>query len=270
MEPKNAAVSRNLGTTLTLAFVTMSVAALLVSGVVGIIFLIQTQKEAVAGKQHVVARQAADAVAGFIQDKFIVMEAAVRLTGSDQERENALQALLGMEPAFRQLLLLDTGNNALFRASRMSRTESRRLDEQLGADPFSRVADRPRHIGAVYVDQVTSEPLVVLSVPVTTLLGDRLGVLLAEVNLKFIWELVDRLRVGVTGYAYVVDRKGHLIAFGETGRVLRGETLDYLSDVADFIDHSEKKKISRFIPSLELPEKRWWAPMSPLAIRIGP
>ena len=242
MESKNAAVSRNLGTTLTLAFVAMSVAALLVSGVVGIIFLIQTQKEAVAGKQHLVARQAADAVAGFIQDKFIVMEAAVRLTGSDRERENALQALLGMEPAFRQLLLINTENKTLFRSSRMSRTESRRLDEQMGADPFSRVADRPRHIGAVYVDQVTSEPLVVLSVPVTTLLGVRLGALLAEVNLKFIWELVDRLRVGETGHAYVVDRKGRLIAFGETGRVLRGETLDHLSDVAAFIDQPEKKE----------------------------
>ncbi|WP_419660346.1 cache modulated two component system sensor histidine kinase [Desulfosarcina variabilis str. Montpellier] len=242
MESKNAASSRNLGTTLTLAFVTMSVAALLFSGFVGIIFLIQTQKEAVAGKQHVVARQAADAVAGFIQDKFIVMEAAVRLTGSARERENALQALLGMEPAFRQLLLLNTENEALFRASRMSQIESGRLDQQLGADPFRRVSAGQRHIGAVYVDQVTSEPLVILSVPVTTLLGDRLGALLAEVNLKFIWELVDRLRVGETGHAYVVDRKGRLIAFGETGRVLRGETLDHLSDVAAFIDQPEKKE----------------------------
>ena len=242
MEPTRTTVSRNLGTTLTLAFVAMSVAALLVSGVVGILFLIQTQKEAVAGKQHVVARQAADAVAGFIQDKFIVMEAAVRLTGSDRERENALQALLGMEPAFRQLLLLNTENEALFRASRMSQIESGRLDQQLGADPFRRVSDGQRHIGTVYVDQVTSEPLVILSVPVTTLLGDRLGALLAEVNLKFIWELVDRLRVGETGHAYVVDRKGRLIAFGETGRVLRGETLDHLSDVAAFIDQPEKKE----------------------------
>ena len=242
MSLKNIATSRNLGTTLTLAFVAMSVAALVVSGVVGIISLFQTQKEAVAGRQHIVAHQAADAVAGFIQKKFIVMEAAVRLTGSQGERENALQALLGMEPAFRQLLLLTPENKELFRASRMSRTESGRLDEQLGADPFLLVSDGQRHIGSVYVDQVTSEPLVISSVPVTTLLGDRLGALLAEVNLKFIWQLVDRLRVGQTGHAYVVDRQGRLIAFGETGRVLRGETLAHLSDVAEFIDQPGKKE----------------------------
>ncbi len=234
--------SRKLATTLAAAFIAMSVAALVVSGAVGILFLVQTQKEAVASKQQVVAHQAADAVAGFVREKFNVLEAAVRLTRTNPERERAMQVLLGLEPAFRQLLLLNTRNEELYRVSRMSRTESKRLDDRLGPDPFSKVAGGERHIGSVYVDQVTSEPLVVMSVPVATILGDTLGVLVAEVNLKFIWELVDRLRVGDAGHAYVVDRRGRLIAFGDTGRVLRAETLEHIRDVSDFLARPRKKE----------------------------
>jgi PAS domain-containing protein len=47
--------------------------------------------------------------------------------------------------------------------------------------------------------------------------------------------LVHRLKVGETGHAYVVDRKGRLIAFGDTGRVLRGEILDDLKNVSEFM-----------------------------------
>lgn len=239
-----------MSSTLTLAFIGMSVAALLVSGAVGIFFLVQTQKEAVEGKHRVVAQQAADAVAGFVSEKFSLMEAAVRLTRTDRQRTSAVETLLGMEPAFRQIILLDTENQPLARVSRMSRTESERLDVHLGSDPVSKVEGRGRHIGSVYVDQVTSEPLVLLYVPVVTLLGDELGVLVAEVNLKFIWKLMERLQVGETGHAYVVDRMGRLIAFGDISRVLKGETLGRLEDVSAFIHRREKEEamgVHRFV-----------------------
>nr|WP_320191808.1 PAS domain S-box protein [uncultured Desulfobacter sp.] len=132
----------------------------------------------------------------------------------------------------------------------MSRTESKRLDAQMGPDPFLSVSGIRRHVGAVYVDKVSAEPLVIMSVPIITRTGKRLGILAAEVNLKFIWQLVEALRVGETGYAYVVDKKGRLIAFGDISRVLKGETLHHLEDVSDFVRHQktrEQKKVHRFV-----------------------
>ena len=38
--------------------------------------------------------------------------------------------------------------------------------------------------------------------------GHHAGVTVAEVNLKFIWDLITALQVGRTGYAYVVDSAG--------------------------------------------------------------
>ena len=241
MKSKISGRSRTLSTTLAIVFAFMSMATIIISGGFGMFFLFQSQQDAIAGMQRVVAHQAANTVAGFIQRKFSVMEAAVRLSRSGKERKRAMQVLIGMQPAFRQLLLLNTQNRELFRVSRMSQRESLRLDRQLDLDLFSKVQDGNRYIGSVYVDQVTSEPLIIMAVPTKSIIGDILGVLVAEVNLKFMWDLVDRLDVGETGYAYVVDRDGLLIAFGDTGRVLKGETLADLKNVSEFMQHDKDR-----------------------------
>ena len=36
--------------------------------------------------------------------------------------------------------------------------------------------------------------------------GHHAGVTVAEVNLKFIWDLINAMQVGHYGYAYVVDQ----------------------------------------------------------------
>lgn len=56
------------------------------------------------------------------------------------------------------------------------------------------------------------------AVPVTNVFGDPQGMLTAIMNLKFMWDLVDRLNVGEDGLAYVVDAQGDLLAFSDTAR----------------------------------------------------
>ena len=51
------------------------------------------------------------------------------------------------------------------------------------------------------------------------------------------WSLVDQLKVGETGYAYVVDNQGNLIAFGDTARVLAGENVKQIGEVSEFVDN---------------------------------
>jgi signal transduction histidine kinase len=51
--------------------------------------------------------------------------------------------------------------------------------------------------------------------------GHHAGVTVAEVNLKFIWDLVNAMPVGRNGYAYVVDRHWRLIADPDLSLVLR-------------------------------------------------
>ena len=51
------------------------------------------------------------------------------------------------------------------------------------------------------------------------------------------WDLVDQLKVGKTGYAYVVDNQGNLIAFGDTARVLAGENVKQIGEVREFVNN---------------------------------
>jgi signal transduction histidine kinase len=57
------------------------------------------------------------------------------------------------------------------------------------------------------------------------------GVSVAEINLKFIWDLVSQIRVGEAGNAYVVDAQDRLIAHPDSSLVLRNIDLSGLSQV---------------------------------------
>jgi signal transduction histidine kinase len=62
--------------------------------------------------------------------------------------------------------------------------------------------------------------------------GEDSGVVTAEANLKFIWDVVSNLKVGKGGYAYVVDSKGRLIAHPDISLVLQKTDLAKLPQVA--------------------------------------
>jgi len=51
--------------------------------------------------------------------------------------------------------------------------------------------------------------------------GEQAGVSVAEVNLKFIWDVITRIKIGDRGLAYVVDLRGQLIAHPDISLVLQ-------------------------------------------------
>ena len=59
--------------------------------------------------------------------------------------------------------------------------------------------------------------------------GDDGPVTVADVNLKFIWDVVSRIKIGEKGKAYVVDGNGFLIADPDIGLVLRKTDLSRLA-----------------------------------------
>ena len=82
--------------------------------------------------------------------------------------------------------------------------------------------------GPVYFRK-ESEPYMTMAVAQS---GRNAGVTVAEVNLKLIWDVITAIKIGKTGYAYVVDDKGRLIAHPDISRVLRNTDLSALPQVA--------------------------------------
>ena len=57
------------------------------------------------------------------------------------------------------------------------------------------------------------------------------GVSIAQVNLKLIWDVVSKIKVGQRGRAYVVDADGRLIAHPDISLVLRNTDMSKLAQV---------------------------------------
>jgi rsbT co-antagonist protein RsbR len=229
----------SLTTTLAIAFFTLSVVALLISSALQIASNIQIQREAIVGRQRLIAQDATRTVSSFIEQKFSVLETVVQLTDpattSPQTQQHVLDSLLGPQPAFRQLVALSAASQELAHSSRISLAASKPLSDRIKTDILAQARQEKRYMSSVYIDPVTSEPLLLVAVPAIDARRDFQGALVAEVNLKFMWELVEQLKVGEAGQAYVVDRQGNLIAFSDTARVLKGENESHLTAVGDFI-----------------------------------
>lgn len=234
----------SLTTTLTIIFLIFGVVVLLVSSGLQLYFNIQAQQAIISSDQQLIAQEAANSVSSFIQEKFSTLETAIWLgaaptNASPAEQKLMLDSLLGLQPAYQELILLDAQDQVVARAARLLQKSPWRLVDQLSGDVLAGIHQRRRYISPVYINPTTSEPRVILAIPVADVLGDFQGSLVAEVNLKFIWDLVGQLDVGETGWAYVVDKQGNLIAFGDPDRVLKGENVARLQAVSEFIHANE-------------------------------
>jgi methyl-accepting chemotaxis protein len=234
---------RSLAVTLIIAFLTLSVVILLIASTLQMYFSFQAQQKIIANWQQLTAQNAATTVKGFILEKFSILEKAVTLgdlaTASPEEEKLTLERLLGKESSFRQLVLLNAQEQELIRVSRLSKLLSEQIMEYDKKELFSKMKRKETYISPVYIDEITSEPMMTIAVPVTDTFGDFKGTLMAEMNLKFMWDLVTELKIGKEGLAYVVDKKGNLIAFSDISRVLRGENLIYLKEVNKFVKDEE-------------------------------
>jgi putative methionine-R-sulfoxide reductase with GAF domain/ABC-type glycerol-3-phosphate transport system permease component len=230
---------RSLTTTLAVAFLVLSVVVLLISNVLQTLSSITAQQEVIAGKLQLLAQAASQPVSSFIRDKFRALEIAAGRDNlpakSPAEQKQILEGLLGTDPAFRQLMAVNDQNQPTARASRLSQAATDQSSDLLSDELLAQVKQGQHYISSVYIDPNTSEPLIFVAVPATDAFGDSQGVLAAEVNLKFMWDVVDQLKVGESGLAYVIDEQGNLIAFGDTARVLRGENVRNLQEVGEFV-----------------------------------
>jgi len=236
---KKAKPFRSLTVTLAIAFYVLVSVILLIIGLLFLFFIFQSYQQAISNEQHIIAQGAANTVKSFVQNKLNTLETASRfgkiLVIPQEEQELVLEKLLGAEPAFRQLSLLNVEKQELAKTSRLSEIASGRLVDRLGTAFFSQVSQRKTYISSVYIDEITSEPMIIIAVPVADVFGTFKGALLAEANLKFMWDLVAGINVGRTGAAYVVDRQGELLAFKDVSRVLGRENLSSLKEVDEFV-----------------------------------
>ncbi|RIK23521.1 MAG: hypothetical protein DCC52_13200, partial [Chloroflexi bacterium] len=115
-----------------------------------------------------------------------------------------LENLLNIQPSFRQLAILTLDGQVIADSSSRTFLSIRELAKRLTPAMKAQLQAGERASSPVYIDSAMKEPLILLATPVKDETGAVQGALLAELNLKPVWDLVAQLQVGATGIAYAV------------------------------------------------------------------
>ncbi|CAH1679125.1 HAMP domain-containing protein [Hyphomicrobiales bacterium] len=205
-----------------LALFAAVVVPLLFAGASEALFGYRDQRASLNDLLDAEARAAAAKIQDFLEGIRDQLGWAVLLPWSgDTDEKRRLDAflLLRQVPSIQSIGLIDAaGKERLF----VSRIGLNRVES--GADQSETPAVTGARSQRVWFGPVAfqggSEPFMTIAVA-----GNRAatGIAVAEVNLKFIWDVISAIRVGRTGEAFVLDRPGRLIAHPDISLVLRAD-----------------------------------------------
>jgi signal transduction histidine kinase/CheY-like chemotaxis protein len=211
-------------------FATVVCLALITNRVFDIWFSSQEQRALLTRVQRVQADSAAHKISQFLKEVEGQLAWATQLPWSaetlDEWNFDAVR-LLSRVPAVTEVVQLDAAGRE---QASMSRLDLDRVGSQrdLSQDPafLGAMANR------IYYGPVRfrreSEPYMTLAMA-----GSRrdYGVIVAQVNLKFIWDVVSQTKVGQRGAVFLVDSQARLIAHPDISLVLRNTDLSHLAHV---------------------------------------
>jgi class 3 adenylate cyclase len=167
------------------------------------------------------AQSAASKIQGFLNEITNQLGWLVQLPWTeepDERRRIDALRLLRQVPAIVSLTLVDEAGRERLYVSRigLNRIESR-------TDRSSEPPVTGARSARIWYGEVSyyrgSEPYLTVAIS-----GNRpsVGIVVAEVNLKLIWDVISAIKVGETGYAFVLDEPGRLVAHPDISLVLRG------------------------------------------------
>jgi len=211
-------------------------ALLIISGAVGGYFAYRESVTALEEVQEAKAQFAAAEIENFMRSVQEALRAAVGKFNASgpvaaEDLQLELVALLRHHPEISGLHWIDPGGEERVALSRFDRNVVDAA-RNWSAEPGFRAARKTSgYVGPIYFRKET-EPYV--SVAAARESGG--SVLAAEVNLKYVWDVVSQAQLTREGVAYVVDRTGELISHPDIGLVLRKTDLSTLPQVRRALD----------------------------------
>ncbi len=211
-------------------FVAVVCAALFANGLLDIWFSFREQKVLLIRIQQEQAKSTAAKISQFIKEIEGQLAWATQLPWStddlDEWRFDAVR-LLRQVPAVTEVAQLNSAGREQIRVSRLTKDVVGSQTDYSRDPAFVEAEANKIYYGPVHFLR-ESEPYMTLAMA-----GVRrdYGVIVAQVNLKLIWDVVSQIQVGVRGRAYVVDLENQLIAHPDISMVLRNTDVSGLLQV---------------------------------------
>jgi signal transduction histidine kinase len=270
-------------------FTIVTGAALVIDGLVDIWFTFRDHRAALFRVQKEQAISAASKISQFIREIEAQLGWMTHMSWEATSPEQALldgRRLLRQAPAIAELALVDSQGRERLRIARQAMDVPDSQADYSGEAKFKEAVAHKVYYGPVYFWRDT---VPYMTIAMKAVRGG--GVSIAEVNLTHIWEVVNQIRVGRGGRAYVVDAKGRLIAHPEISLVLRYTDFSQLAQVksartpgkagdredAQIVHDDQGKRVLaayaaaaplNWVVLVELPENEADAPLNTAIVRI--
>jgi signal transduction histidine kinase len=218
--------------------------ALLVNTIAGSLYTRRQIKRAAVHLQTEVASKVADQIADIMDRKTErIMDLAVSLSlyapGAEGQRLLA-QLLVKNDRAFTGIGILDALGREVVKVSERRVYLDYELSDQSGEDYFRRAIKGEAYVTPVYTTD-NAEPYVKMAVPISEGPRQHTGVVVAEVNLTFLWQIIGDVKFSEAGNTDVVDGQGSLIAHVDPSLVLRRTNLSDHFKVRKFLQRPTEK-----------------------------
>jgi signal transduction histidine kinase/HAMP domain-containing protein len=213
-------------------FVALVSGALVASGALEVYFSYQENKQALVALQREKALGAASRIEQFVKEVerqigWTTQPSIVAPAAAMEQRRADYFRLLRQVPAITEVSYINPEGREQLRVSRLA-MDVVGSGTDLSQDPRFRDPKAGRTYFSLVYFRKESEPYMTIALAGS---GDKAGVTVAEVNLKFIWDVVSQIKIGKAGHAYVVDSRGHLIAHPDISLVLKKTDLSKLDQV---------------------------------------
>lgn len=201
-------------------FILLVSGALITSSLVQAYFAVGENAQSLVRIQREKASAAAARIALFVDEIQRQVRSAAEVlpaTASAEERRGEYLRLLRLVPAITEVSYLDAAGREELRVSRLAMAAVGSGIDRSREEAFVGAQAGKTYFGRVYFRN-ESEPYMTIAARQA---GPEGGLLAVEVNLKLIWDVISRIKVGQAGYAYVVDDRGQLVAHPDISLVLR-------------------------------------------------
>jgi len=205
---------------------------LVASSALEVYFTYQESKQALVTLQREKAFGAASRIEQFVKEVerqigWTTQPSIVAPAAALEQRRADYFRLLRQVPAITEVSYIDPGGREQLRVSRLA-MDVVGSGTDLSQEPRFHEPKAGRTYFSLVYFRKESEPYITIALAGS---GGAAGVTVAEVNLKFIWDVVSQIKIGKAGHAYVVDSHGQLIAHPDISLVLKKTDLSKLDQV---------------------------------------
>ena len=234
------ALHNRLITRLLLSHIFLAAVPILVVGWVLIGTTQRSIKNSVAEGNLTLAKRAADEISLYVQNGLGILREMANvpsMTGMDRWNQDIIiNNAKRRSDIFEKLYVLNREGNEVVSTSF---TQFQRAHDTHPA--FVTAMQGDEYISPVFISE-SRLPVITVSEPILKF-NNVVGVLVADVNLKSMWALVDSIGMGQHGRAYVVGANGILIAHAEKRRVYAQEDFGVLEVVKNALEGQEGHQI---------------------------